>query len=255
MLLSARSNPACSALGRRTLIAVLAMAAAMLLAAKRADAQAVVDLQLVLAVDTSGSVSNERFVLQQRGYSAAFRNPRLLEAILTGTSRSIVVTMTQWTGSTQQVQVIPWTLISDETSMLSFADAVDSAQRQLFGGGTSISGAIDHGMTLFSDSAYVGARRVIDISGDGANNRGRPSWEARDDAVGAGVVINGLPILALEPNLDNYYRDNVIGGPGSFVVVAESYETFADAVLKKLIIEISADGTQAPLTELASYEP
>jgi hypothetical protein len=209
-------------------------------AASRANAQPVVDLQLVLAVDASGSVSNERFILQQRGYSAAFRDPRLLEAIRSGTTRRIAVTMTQWTGSDQQMQVVPWRMVGDEGSMLEFADAIDEAPRQLFGGGTSISGAIDHAVRLFPKSGVTSERRVIDISGDGANNRGRAAADARDDAVRAGIGINGLPILTLEPSLDQYYWDHVIGGPGAFVIVVETYEAFAEAILKKLVIEISA---------------
>ncbi len=124
--------------------------------------------------------------------------------------------------------------------MLAFADAIDDAPRQLFGGGTSISGAIDHAVRLFPKSGFMSERRVIDISGDGANNRGRTAAEARDDAVRAGIGINGLPILTLEPSLDQYYWDHVIGGPGAFVIVAETYDTFAEAVLKKLVIEVSA---------------
>jgi len=204
-----------------------------------ASAQAAVDLQLVLAVDASGSVNEVRFELQKQGYVAAFRDPRLLAAIRSGATQSIAVTVTQWTGPALQVQVVGWMRIGDQASMRAFADAVAAAPRRLFGGGTSISGAIDHAMSLFPASPFQGARRVIDVSGDGANNRGRPSTDARDDAVAAGVGINGLPILALEPNLDVYYRDNVIGGPGAFVVVAEDYETFAEAILKKLIVEIS----------------
>jgi len=114
--------------------------------------------------------------------------------------------------------------------------------RQLFGGGTSISGAIDYGATLFEQNSFRANRRVIDVSGDGSNNRGRPVTLARDEAVAAGIGINGLPILALEPDLDRYYYDSVIGGPGAFVVAARNYETFADAILKKLIIEIAANG-------------
>lgn len=216
------------------------LAATLVCLSAPAAAQTVVDLQLVLAVDTSGSVSNERFLLQQRGYSAAFRNPRLLEAIRSGTARRIAVTMTQWTGADQQMVVVPWRAIGDEASMLEFADAIDDVPRQLFGGGTSISGAIDHAVRLFPKSGFVSERRVIDVSGDGANNRGRPAADARDDAVRAGIGINGLPILTLEPNLDQYYWDHVIGGPGAFVIVAENYEAFAEAVLKKLVIEISA---------------
>ena len=207
--------------------------------AKPGQAQATVDLQLVLAVDASGSVSEQRFELQKQGYVAAFRNPRLLAAIRSGTTQSIAVTMVQWTGPVLQVQVLPWTRIGDEASMLAVADAIDRVPRQLFGGGTSISGAIDHAMTLFPRTMLQGARRVIDVSGDGANNRGRPVTDARDDAVRAGVGINGLPILAIEPDLEQYYLRNVIGGPGAFVVAAESYETFADAILKKLVIEIA----------------
>jgi hypothetical protein len=237
------------------LAAIAVVAAAVLSGGLPAEAQTPVDLQLVLAVDASGSVSNERFLLQQKGYAAAFRNPRLLEAIVSGTTRTIAVTMTQWTGPMQQVQVVPWMLISDQASMLRFADAVDRASRQLFGGGTSISGAIDHAMTLFGDSQFMGARRVIDISGDGANNRGRPAADARDDAVREGVGINGLPILALEPNLDQYYWNHVVGGAGAFVVVAESYDTFADAILKKLVTEISAAEGEDSNFVVASHDP
>jgi hypothetical protein len=112
--------------------------------------------------------------------------------------------------------------------------------RQLFSGGTSISGVIDYAVPLLRESQFQGTRRVIDISGDGSNNRGRPAASARDDAVRAGIIINGLPILALEPDLERYFADHVIGGPGAFVIAAESYETFADAILKKLIREMAA---------------
>jgi hypothetical protein len=203
-------------------------------------AQALVDLQLVLAVDVSGSVSDDRFKLQQQGYVQAFRDWRVLEAIGSGGAQAIAVTMTQWTGPGQQAQVVPWMVISDRASMLALADAIERTTRQLYGGGTSISGAIDHAVTLFPTSGVKGGRQVIDVSGDGANNRGRPAAEARDDAVGKGITINGLPILALEPGLDVYYQNNVIGGPNAFMIVAESYETFAEAVVRKLITEISA---------------
>src|SRR4029078_3685802 len=122
-----------------------------------------------------------------------------------------------------------WTLVKDEASANAFADAIEAAPRQLFGGGTSISGAIDYGMLLFPAPAYTGFKRVIDISGDGANNRGRNVRDARDEAVRQGVIINGLPIVSLEYDLDKYYFENVIGGPGSFMVPADSYENFAQA--------------------------
>jgi hypothetical protein len=214
-----------------------------LAAVASATAQTAVDLQLVLAVDASGSVDQIRFELQKRGYVAAFRHARVLEAIRSGPHQAIAVTMVQWTGPALQVQVAGWTFVGDEESAAAFAAAVELAPRQLFSGGTSISGAIDHAMTLFPGSPFRASRRVIDVSGDGSNNRGRSVTSARDEAVAAGVVINGLPILALEPDLDRYYRDNVIGGPGAFVIVAKDYETFADAILKKLIAEIASNGS------------
>jgi hypothetical protein len=204
-------------------------------------AQSNVDLQLVLAVDASGSVDAVRFELQKRGYVAAFRHARVLQAIRSGPNQAIAATMVQWTGPTLQVQVVAWSRIGEEETAAAFAAAIEGAPRQLFGGGTSISGAIDYGSALFPKSPFRANRRVIDVSGDGSNNRGRPVNLARDEAVAAGMAINGLPILALEPDLDRYYYDNVIGGPGAFVVSAQTYETFADAILKKLITEIAAN--------------
>lgn len=205
-----------------------------------------VDLNLVLAVDVSGSVNQRRFELQRDGYAAAFRNPRVLKAVRGGGLQgAIAVTVVQWTGPALQVHVVPWTLIRDEASISAFAAAIETAPRQLYSGGTSISGAIDRGAALLARPPYAAMRRVIDISGDGANNRGRPAVEARDDAIAKGITINGLPILELEPNLDEHYKNNVIGGPNAFMVIAQTFEEFADAVLKKLVTEI-ADDTTAP---------
>jgi hypothetical protein len=206
-----------------------------------AQAQTPVDLELVLAVDVSGSVNQTRFELQRDGYAAAFRNPRVLDTIASGPHQAIAVTMVQWTGPALQVHVAPWMRVGDDRSADVFAAAVAEAPRRLFGGGTSISGAIDYAVTLFGESPFRGSRRVIDISGDGSNNRGRLVNLARDEAVAAGIGINGLPILALEPDLDDYYERNVIGGPGAFVIAAKDYEAFAGAILKKLITEIAAD--------------
>jgi hypothetical protein len=212
----------------------------LLAAAAPAAAQTAADLALVLAVDASGSVDQVRFELQKRGYVAAFRHPHVLAAIRSGPQGAIAVTMVQWTGPALQVQVAPWTRIGDEATAAGFAGAIERVPRQLFGGGTSISGAIDYGAALFRDNPFRASRRVIDVSGDGSNNRGRSVTLARDEAVAAGIAINGLPILALEPDLDRYYYDSVIGGPGAFVVAASNYETFADAILKKLITEIAS---------------
>ncbi len=203
-------------------------------------AETPVDLQLVLAVDASGSVNQYRFELQKRGYIAAFRNPRVLNAVRSGLQRSIAVTMFQWTGARLQREVIPWMIVRDEASSAAVADAIERSPRLLFGGGTSISGAIDTAMTAFPRGEFRGVRRVIDISGDGANNNGRPVTRARDEAVAAGVIINGLPILSVEPDLDDHYQDFVIGGEGSFMIVTKSFEDFGEAILKKLIAEIAS---------------
>jgi hypothetical protein len=130
-------------------------------------------------------------------------------------------------------------VVADEASADGVASAIATTPRKLFGGGASISGAIDYALRLFPESLFAGERRVIDVSGDGANNNGRPAGAARDAAVAAGIVINGLPILALEPDLDLYYRNNVVGGAGAFVVAVDSFEHFGDAILNKLITEIA----------------
>jgi hypothetical protein len=230
-------------LTRRTFAA---SAAAFAFAGPRvACAATEVDLMLVLAVDASGSVSQRRFELQKQGYAAAFRNPRVLKAIQSLMTQSIGVTMFQWTGPRLQVPVVPWTQVKDAATAEDFAGAIERVPRQLFGGGTSISGAIDFGRLILLQSPFTASRRTIDVSGDGANNIGRPVQFARDEAVKDGITINGLPILAVEPDLDTYYFENVIGGPGAVMVPAESFESFADAILKKLIIEIASDGLGA----------
>ena len=226
-----------------------AIALVALFAAASAQAQAPpaeqkndVALALVLAVDASGSVDNRRFELQKQGYGAAFRSPKVLNSIRSLMTQSIAVTMVQWTGPRLHVVVVDWMLVKDEASVTTLATAIEAAPRQLFGGGTSISGAIDYSRLLLAQCPCTAARRVIDISGDGSNNSGRPVTQARDEVVHDGVGINGLPILAIEPFLDRYYYDNVIGGPGAFMIPAENYDTFADAILKKLITEIAMQG-------------
>jgi len=202
-------------------------------------AQTPVDLQLVLAVDASGSVDQRRFNLQKQGYVAAFQNPKVLNAIRSGSLGSIAVTMFQWTGPQLQSEVIPWMVIRDEASARAVSRAIDAVPRRIFGGGTSISGAIDFGVTRFARGELESDRKVIDISGDGSNNGGRSASRARDEAVSLGITINGLPILSIEPWLEEHYRDEVIGGPGAFLVAAQDFESFGDAIVKKLIAEIA----------------
>jgi hypothetical protein len=213
----------------------------------RAEAQATelaaagvpVDLALVLAVDASGSVNQTRFDLQKHGYAQAFRSREVIEAIAAGADQAIAVAMVQWTGPSLHIQAIDWTRISDAASAQALADAIDASRRHLYGGGTSLSGAIDIGVAMLAASPYRATRRVIDISGDGSNNAGRLAETARDEAVKQGIIINGLPITWIEPGLDAYYRDSVIGGPGAFVISIDSYDNFADAILHKLVTEIS----------------
>lgn len=198
-----------------------------------------VDLELLLAVDASGSVSQQRFMLQKQGYELAFRDPRVLRAVRSGVSARIAVSMFQWTGPHMQIEVTPWTAVSDEASAAAFADAIAAVPRRLYGGGTSISGAIDYAAGRFGRGGYKGPRRVIDISGDGANTSGRPVAQARDEALAQGITINGLPILSVEPLLDQHYRDEVIGGPGAFLIAINDYDQFAEAIVRKLVAEIA----------------
>jgi len=217
--------------------------AALLIFANSARAQAPglpVDLALVLAVDASGSVNQTRFDLQKHGYAQAFRSREVIGAITAGADHAIAVAMVQWTGPSLHAQVIEWTRVSDAASAQALADAIDASRRRLYGGGTSLSGAIDTGVAILAASPFRATRRVIDISGDGSNNSGRLAETARDDAVKEGITINGLPITWIEPGLDAYYRDSVIGGPGAFVISVDSYDNFADAILQKLVTEISA---------------
>ncbi len=224
--------------------ALLLSASAPVMTQVSAPDQNTVDVALILAIDASGSVSDDRFELQKHGFAAAFRNAKVLAAIRAGDHRAIAVFMLQWTGPPQQEVMVPWTTVSDDISAARVAAAIEASPRRLMGGGTSISGAIDYSVKALATSPYRATRRVIDISGDGANNIGRPAEQARDEAVRQGIRINGLPILTVEPDLDQYYRKNVIGGPGAFVIVAKTYDQYSDAILHKLVTEISQDQTR-----------
>ena len=222
----------------RSVVAFVMLCFALFAAPPRASAEPV-DLALVLAVDASGSVNQYRFDLQKRGYVEAFRNPRVLRAIQSGMIGAIAVTMFQWTGPSLQREAVPWMVIRDTASAEAFAQAIDDTPRLLFGGGTSVSGAIDRGVAVLATNPHEASRRVIDISGDGENSSGRPARIARDEAVAKGIVINGLPILAVEPFLDRHYSDEVIGGEGAFMIATKTFENFGDAILRKLIAEIA----------------
>jgi hypothetical protein len=225
-----------------------ALAAAPILArGARAQSPVEVDLELVLAVDVSRSVDDQEFDLQRRGYAQAFTHPTVIKAIQSNGLRKIAAAFVEWSGAEFQRTVVPWTEISDGESGALFAERVLQAPRS-FWGWTSISGAIDHSVRLFGQE-YAGRRKVIDVSGDGINNSGRPAYAARDDAVARGIVINGLVIMNDNPNpgprgfaqppLDEFYREQVIGGPGAFVIAIDDFESFAYAIVNKLIKEIA----------------
>jgi hypothetical protein len=198
-----------------------------------------VDLALVLAVDVSASIDAKRYDLQRQGLANAFANDAVIGAIASGEHQRIAVTVVEWSGPTNQKQVIPWTLVGDASSAHAFGSAIAESPRA-FADFTSISGAIDYSVGLFAKSGVEPTRKVIDVSGDGSNNSGAPAAAAREAAVANGVTINGLAILASEPKLESYYEENVMGGDGAFVIVAQDFEAFSHAMLSKLIREIAA---------------
>ena len=206
-----------------------------------------VDLELVLAVDVSGSVDYEEAELQRNGYVAALRDTRIIEAIGAGFLGSIAVTFVEWADPHNRAVIAPWTWLHDKDSVHAFARRLAEAPRTS-GRYTSISGAIEFAMPLFDDNGFEGTRRVIDISGDGPNNTGGLVTGPRDRAVSARITINGLPIvndrpgpfgMPPMPHLDRYFENCVIGGPRAFIVIAEDHRSFADAIRRKLLIEIA----------------
>jgi hypothetical protein len=210
-----------------------------------------VDLELVLMVDASGSVDQQEYRLQRGGYIQAFRDPRVIDAIGSGYRRKIAVAYIEWTGPFLQAAIADWTVLSDAASIEAFAQRLQAAPRVLYGGGTSVGGAIQYGADAIDANRFAAQRKVIDVSGDGANTSGPPAKTARDRAVARGFTINGLPILTDEPALDRYYRDEVIGGPGAFMIPAKTFEDFARAIRTKLIREIAGgeSGKDARMAE------
>ncbi|MGF1612313.1 MAG: DUF1194 domain-containing protein [Kiloniellales bacterium] len=198
-----------------------------------------VDLELLLAVDTSSSVSAGEFDLQMRGLAAAFRHPAVLAAIEAIGDLGIAVALIQWSDARNQFVAIDWTAVRDEASALVLADEIDNSPRFLIGGGTAIGAALEFSLRQFERSPFASRRQVIDLSGDGRTNQGAEPAPIRDQAVARGITINGLAILNEDPYVGRYYSFNVIGGTGAFVMTAADYEDFEDAMLQKLIKEIA----------------
>ena len=210
-----------------------------------------VDLQIALIADVSRSIDNEEFRLQREGFAKALTDERVLSAVKSGPLGAIAVSFIEWSGESEQKVVVGWAVIRDGESGAVVADQIRAAPRS-FVGMTSISAGLDFTVKYFETSGLTAPRRVIDVSGDGTNNAGREITAARDEAVAKGFVINGLAIINLNPNfgfiahtqppggLPNYYRENVIGGPGAFVLQIDDFRSFADAMTTKLLSEISA---------------
>ena len=210
-----------------------------------------VDLALVLVSDVSRSVDDSEFQMQKQGYGAAFADPRVIAAIHGGAIGAIAVSYVEFAGSYEVRTVTDWHVVRDADSARALTDEIAAAPRSYWGR-TSISAGIDHAAQMLAESPFETQRRVIDVAGDGTNNSGRDSTAARDDALKSGITINGLAIINDHPanytfahvqppgGLTEWYRQNVIGGPGSFVMEVHDFHAFGDAVTRKLISEIAA---------------
>ena len=233
------------------LVLVAAAMAAFLVHAAPAPAAETVDVALIFAADVSRSIDDDEFKLQRQGYAAAVTSPRVLQAIAGGPHRAIAICFIEWSGPEEQLVVADWTVVRDGESAAGFAATLLHAPRS-FVGRTSISAALDFSRAYFTKSKVTAERRVIDVSGDGTNNSGRPVLDARAEAIAAGITINGLAIINENPNpgyfahtqppegLPAYYRQNVVGGPGGFLLVVKDFKSFGDAITEKLVNEIAA---------------
>lgn len=203
--------------------------------ARAADA---VDVAVALAVDSSSSVSMDEFYLQMEGYAAAMRHPALAEAIASGRLAAVAISFFEFADAKTHTVNLDWRRLARADDLDAYAKELETAPRLVVGGTTAIGDAIDFGHAALDACPFPAARRVIDVSGDGASNAGRALSEARADALLAGLTINGLPILNEEPDLEAHYRGRVIGGPGAFCVPARDYRDFREAIRDKLVREI-----------------
>jgi hypothetical protein len=223
------------------------------------EANPSVDVELVLAVDVSYSMDMDELAIQREGYAQAIVSKEFLQALKAGPNGKIAVTYFEWAASTDQKIIIPWRVIDGPETADAVANEIMKTPIRR-ASRTSISGAINFAMPLFDENPHRGLRRVIDISGDGPNNNGSPVTLARDTALEKGIVINGLPIMVKEPsystmdidNLDFYYEDCVIGGPGSFVVTIKDREKFKEAIRTKLLLEIAGRTPERPVVPAAA---
>ena len=244
----------------------LAFAGLVLAQVPLARAAEPVDLLLALAMDVSRSMDQPKFLLQREGYAAAISNPEVLNAIKSGAHQKIAVSFIDWSGPGQQQRVIGWSVIDGAAAARHFGDLIFEAPRSFYNS-TAIGDGIDFAAAQLTRAPFEAERRTIDVSGDGTNNSGRDPQFARDQAVGKGINVNGLVILTdiqLSRNpphtnppggLEKYYRENVIGGPGSFVMVAEDFSSFGRAMVKKLIAEIATAPAPRRSALVGQYAP
>lgn len=221
-----------------------------------------VDVELVLAVDVSFSMDPDEQALQREGYREALTSPEFLNALRQGMHGKIAVTYVEWAGATDQRVIVPWRLIDGAASAQAVANEIGGKpMRRAYR--TSISGALLFAAPLFEQSGYRGIRRVIDVSGDGTNNQGQLVTVAREDVLSRGITINGLPIMLKRPmpgsvdieDLDIYYEDCVIGGPGAFVVPTRERERFKEAIRTKLVLEVAERTPQPRVVPASAAEP
>jgi len=226
------------------------------------EATASVDVELILAVDVSYSMDMDELAIQREGYAQAIVSKEFLQALKTGPNGKISVTYFEWAASSDQKIIIPWRVIDGPETADAVANEIMKTPIRR-ASRTSISGAINFAMPLFDENPHRGLRRVIDISGDGPNNNGPAVTIARDAALEKGIVINGLPIMVKEPsystmdidNLDYYYEDCVIGGPGSFVVTIKDRDKFKEAIRTKLLLEVAGRTPERKVVPVAEKEP
>jgi Protein of unknown function (DUF1194) len=218
-----------------------AFAAAFVIFSAQPRAEDEVDLALVLAVDCSFSVDADEFALQMQGLGAAFQRADVKAAIAHGNLQRIAVSVVEWSDSASQATVVPWTIITSSEDADRFGETLKSTRRNLAQGGTSISSALVYSAALLS-KAPRSPRQVIDVSSDGRNNIGAPVNGVRDRLVASGITINALAILNEWPTLDTYFKNQVVGGEGHFVIPADDYAAYAEAIYRKLIREITGPG-------------
>jgi len=235
--LTARS---CRKIGPSLLVCIALLLTLLQVRSVQAQIAQAVELELVLAIDTSLSINADEYAIQMGGLALAFRNSHVVSAIEAAGDNGIAVALVQWGIGEQQEITVDWTHVYDRASAKLFAHAIEATPRRFFGKGTGITRALQFSSSIFKGNGFQGRRRVIDISGDGRNNSGRPPAPMRDRVVDAGIVVNGLAILDGDITLGAYSAEHVTGGTASFVIIADTFHDYPAAIRKKLQREILA---------------